>query len=155
MGVSAMKILVMSSIVIISIFLLNACATPAKEIPAQYASEYQYKNYDCKQIEIEAERLTTRVNELGIQVEERASHDSTATAVGLILFWPALFFINGDGPEAQEYGRLKGEYETLKQISIRENCGFEFKEIVPPDPVQNKKADEFVNIALDNETQLA
>lgn len=137
-----MKTIVISSVTSIFIFLLNGCATPAREISAQYVSDHQFTDYDCKQIEIEAEKLATRANELGVQVENQASHDSTATAVGLILFWPALFFINGNGPEAMEYGRIKGEYEAIKQVSIRKNCGFEFKEIVPPEAVQNKQANE-------------
>ncbi|MGH9425353.1 MAG: hypothetical protein ACRD2L_03485 [Terriglobia bacterium] len=55
-------------------------------------------------------------------------------AVGLILFWPTLFFIDGTGPEAQEYGRLKGEYEALEKVSIQKECGYEFKELAPPEP---------------------
>lgn len=45
------------------------------------------------------------------------------TGVGLILFWPALFFIDGDGPEANEYARLKGEHEALQKASIEKKCG--------------------------------
>ena len=43
--------------------------------------------------------------------------------VGLILFWPALFFLEGgDGPEAQEYARLKGEREAIERSSIKKKC---------------------------------
>jgi hypothetical protein len=59
-------------------------------------------------------------------------------ALGLVLFWPALFFIGGDGPEAQEYGRLKGEYDALEKASIQEECGYEFKELVIPERVASE-----------------
>jgi hypothetical protein len=44
-------------------------------------------------------------------------------AVGLVLFWPALFFLEGgDGPEAAEYACLKGEVDALEQVAIQKKC---------------------------------
>jgi hypothetical protein len=40
-----------------------------------------------------------------------------------VLFWPALFFLEGgDGAEAQEYARLKGEFDALQQMSVQKRC---------------------------------
>jgi hypothetical protein len=39
----------------------------------------------------------------------------------LVLFWPALFFIAGSD-NAEELGRLKGEYEALQQAAIAKKC---------------------------------
>ena len=45
--------------------------------------------------------------------------------VGLILFWPALFALEGgDGPDAEEYRRLKGEVDALQTVSVKKKCGF-------------------------------
>jgi hypothetical protein len=90
-----------------------------------------YEDYNCKQIGGELERVSRRVNELASQVDSRASGDTAKMTVGLILLWPTLFFIHGNGPEAQEYGRLKGEYETLEKVSIQKECGYEFKALEP------------------------
>lgn len=38
--------------------------------------------------------------------------------VGLVLFWPALFFLAGDD-QKEELARLKGEYEALEKASIQ------------------------------------
>jgi len=44
--------------------------------------------------------------------------------VGLILFWPTLFALEGgDGPDAGEYAQLKGEYEALRTNSVQKRCG--------------------------------
>ena len=44
--------------------------------------------------------------------------------VGLVLFWPALIFLEGgDGPEAAEYAQLKGNYEALQDNAILRKCG--------------------------------
>ena len=111
---------------------MTGCASSAKDVPTQYVSPLIYENYDCQQIGDELSRLTRKVNESAGKVEERASDDSGTMALSLVLFWPALFFIDGDGPEAQEYGRLKGEYDALEKTSIKKSCGHEFKELVIP-----------------------
>ena len=50
-----------------------------------------------------------------------------ATTVGVVLFWPALFFIAGDGPKAAELGRLKGEMDAIESAAIQKKCGIQFK----------------------------
>jgi hypothetical protein len=50
-----------------------------------------------------------------------------ATGVGIVLFWPALFFIKGEGASAGEVARLKGEMDAIEQASIRKNCNIQFQ----------------------------
>lgn len=59
--------------------------------------------------------------------DKKAENDAAAMAVGMILFWPALFFIKGDSETAAEVSRLKGEMEAIEQASIAKNCGIEFR----------------------------
>lgn len=102
---------------------LQACASSSDEIAAQYVSPMQYNAYDCQQIAAERQRVSSRVAQLKGEVDDNATGDAVATTVGVILFWPALFFIDGDGPEANEYARLKGEHEALQKASIEKKCG--------------------------------
>ena len=61
--------------------------------------------------------------------------------VGLILFWPTLFFLEGgDGPEAAEYARMKGEIDALETISIQKNCGIKFPEPPKKTPTEEQKS---------------
>lgn len=70
------------------------------------------------------ERVTNRANELHGRLKKLAEDDSAQMTVGLILFLPALFFLEGgDGPEAAEYARLKGERATLVKIAVEKDCG--------------------------------
>jgi hypothetical protein len=94
-------------------------------------SPLTYEDYNCKQVGGELERVSRRVGELASEVDSRASNDTVKMTVGIILLWPTLFFIHGNGPEAQEYGRLKGEYEALEKVSIQKECGYEFKKLTP------------------------
>jgi hypothetical protein len=112
------------------------CASNSREISAAYVSPLAYNGYTCPQLAAEMQRISTRVQQVSGTVDDRASNDSVAMGVGMILFWPALFFMKGDGPEAQELARLKGEYEAVNQAAIRNNCGMNVAP--PPPPVANQ-----------------
>jgi hypothetical protein len=101
---------------------LAGCASSSENIAAAYVSPNQYANYSCDQIREEQARVGTRVRQLAGDVDDNATGDAVAMGVGMILFWPALFFIEGDGPEANEYARLKGEHEALQKAAIEHNC---------------------------------
>ncbi len=106
-----------------SVLLLQACASHTNEIPAAYVSPLQYSDYSCKQIGAELQRVSTRAQQVAYDVNQNASGDTAAMAAGLILFWPALFFIDGDTPQSQEYARMKGEFDALEQAAIQKDCG--------------------------------
>ena len=103
--------------------LIAGCASKPSEIQAQYVSPITYSDYSCKQIRSEMRRVQSKVTSLGGQIEDNSSGDDMAMGVGMVLFWPALFFLDGDGTESQDYGRLKGEYEALEEAAIQQDCG--------------------------------
>lgn len=110
---------------------LTACSTSPDEIGASYVSPLTYQSYDCEQVVMEMDRVGRKSSDLYAQLDKKATNDQVATGVGMVLFWPALFFIDGDGPEAQEYARLKGEYEALEDTAIQKKCA---ADTLPPSP---------------------
>lgn len=54
--------------------------------------------------------------------------------VGLVVFWPALFFLGGTIRQEAEYARLKGEYDAVQQAAIEQKCPSMVvpKPLVPP-----------------------
>jgi hypothetical protein len=46
--------------------------------------------------------------------------------VELVLFWPALFFIKGDGADAAEVARIQGEMQPIEQLNRMKNCNIVF-----------------------------
>ncbi len=109
--------------------LLMGCATQPKDLPTAYVSPLQYKDYSCDQISMEMSRVSRKVNELRGVLKEDASNDTAQMAIGLIIFWPALFFLEGgDGADAAEFSRLKGEFEALEQVSIQKSCGIQVEQ---------------------------
>jgi hypothetical protein len=110
---------------------IAGCASSSSEIAPQYVSHLQYQNLSCSQIGAEAQRISRRVSEVSGVQDEKASSDAVATGVAIVLFWPAAFFVKGDGATAAELGRLKGEYEALEQASIRKHCALKFQRPTP------------------------
>jgi hypothetical protein len=99
---------------------MAGCASSPDKIQSSYISPLLYKDYDCEQIAGELERVSRRVSDLYGSLKKTSDDDSAQMAVGMLLFWPALFFLEGgDGPEAAEYGRLKGERDALEKAAIQ------------------------------------
>ena len=102
---------------------LAGCATKAENITADYVSPMQYDSYTCQQVEQELVRVSNQVRTVSGVQDKQAGNDTVATTVGMVVFWPALFFIGGEDKE-QELAQLKGEYEALQQSAILKECGF-------------------------------
>lgn len=93
--------------------LVTACASPPDQIPATYVSGRTYAAMDCTQLEGALEANAERAGELRFQLQDKANVDATQAGIGVI-FWPTLLFLEGgDGDDAKEYARLKGERKAL------------------------------------------
>ena len=107
----------------IALVLVSGCATPPNEIAASDVSPFQYNHYTCDQISQDLSRKTRKVSALYTDLKSVADTDETQMAVGLILFWPTLFFLEGgDDARASEFAQLKGEIEALHQVAVEKSC---------------------------------
>lgn len=106
---------------------IAGCASKSESIAPAYVSPMQYSGYDCRDLSIEASRLSSQAAQAMGQQDSRASRDAVATGVALVLFWPAAFFISGDGASSYEVARLKGEMNALQQASHQQRCGIDFR----------------------------
>ena len=117
-----MKKLLLVGVVGLSV-LIGGCASNPDNLSAQYVNDIQYKDYSCEQLASETANLNQRVSALHGQLDSEANKDAAQMAVGLVFLWPALFFLEGgDGPQAAEYSRLKGEKEAIDRAIVKKNC---------------------------------
>jgi outer membrane murein-binding lipoprotein Lpp len=107
--------------------LLAGCASSAAEIKPSYVSPLQYQNLSCQQIGLEMERVSRRASEVAGVQDGNRSQDAWVTAGAIVLFWPAAFFIKGDGQTAAELARLKGEFEALERVALEKNCNLQVR----------------------------
>ena len=109
--------------VLVLLTVISACASQPDDIGTAHVSEIQFQNHSCDQLRQELTRVSRRVSELHGSLKKTADNDAAQMGIGLILFWPTLFFLEGgDGPQAQEYARLKGEREAIERASIKKKC---------------------------------
>lgn len=130
-------------VVIISMVfcLLTACASNPDKIDAAYVSPLKYRNYDCDQIALEMDYVGQRTTKLYTRLKKERNKDNAQMGIGLVLFWPALFFLEGgDGPEAAEYAQLKGEFEALRDNSVQKKCRIESQS--PDDIIKDARKTE-------------
>ena len=105
---------------ILSVFMVG-CASSPGNISGSYVSPLQYQSYSCEQISQEMRRVGRKVQEVSGGQSSKATGDAVAMTVGLVIFWPALFFL-ASGDRGEELARLKGEAEALEQAAIQKNC---------------------------------
>lgn len=100
---------------------LSACATAPEDIAPTYVSPAGYSNLSCQQLNAEAAQLNSRLAAATGQQAQKASNDAAMTAVSLILFWPAAFFIKGDD-QAPAIAQMRGEAEAIRAAAVRKGC---------------------------------
>ena len=106
------------------LMILSGCSTNPNKIDAAYVSPLKYKDYNCDQIAMEMDYVGQRTTKLYGRLKNQNTADNWQMGVGLLLFWPSLFLLEGgDGPDATEYAQLKGEFEALRDNSVRRMCG--------------------------------
>lgn len=109
--------------IIIITLSIAACASNPDKISTAYISPLTYAKYDCQQIALEMTHVQRRTTELYGSLKKERKKDNWMMGIGMVLFWPTLFALSGgDGPEAAEFSRLKGENEALRQVSVEKKC---------------------------------
>ena len=107
---------------------LGGCASHPDKIGAQAVSPALYKNYSCDELQEEKDFVDGRLTELYTSLQSESRKDTAQVAAGVagIIVWPLLFSFaaleGGDGAEAVEYSRLRGQSEAIRQALIRKKC---------------------------------
>lgn len=110
-------------IALTTVSMLGGCASKSTNIPITYVSPNEYASLSCPTLENEMRDISQRVGAITGQVDKKASNDAWQMGVGLVLFWPALFFLEGgDGALQSEYALLKGKYEAASTQYNRKGC---------------------------------
>ena len=113
--------------ILLSVFLLVAgCASKPDDITGYYVSPYKYRDFTCGDIALEALALNNRFLVSQGKTAREAKIDSAQLALGLTLFWPALFFLDENNLESQSYSLMKGQMRALTVVSESKNCNVKF-----------------------------
>ena len=107
---------------IAALALTSACASQPDKIMATPTSTTQYDRMSCRSLGAEQTRIVTSVNLLTATQKQKADNDAGIMGVGMILFWPALFFLNGDSANAPQLAVAKGQYDAIMSVRTTKGC---------------------------------
>lgn len=107
--------------------LVAGCASKSSDISPTYVSPIMYQNHSCAQLAQEAQGISARAAQVSGAQDQKRTNDQIATGVAIVVFWPAAFFVGGDGPTSAELANLKGQMVAVEQASIQRNCGIQFQ----------------------------
>ena len=111
---------------------IAGCASKSSEIAPTYVSPMIYQNYNCQQLAQEAQSVSTRAAQIAGVQDQKSTNDAVVTGVAVVIFWPAAFFVKGDGATAAELGNLRGHMNAIEQASIQKKCGIQFNQPSAP-----------------------
>jgi len=100
---------------------LVGCAAAPDQIAAAYVSPTAYTGQTCGQLNAAAVQLNARLASATGQQAQQANSDATMTAVALILFWPAAFWIGGND-QGPAIAQMRGEAEAIRAAAIQRGC---------------------------------
>jgi len=101
---------------------LGACAQSPDSIEASSVSPMLYQGQSCAALNAEAIRVNDRLGDLTGRQADAASNDAAMTAVSLVLFWPAMFFVGSSGDHSADISRLRGEAEAIATAARQRGC---------------------------------
>jgi len=111
-------------ILFICLVIISGCAKKAQDIKPSYVPSIEYSDKTCKQLKDEVLSTNRELRVIaGIQ-DDTASKDQIAMGVGLVLFWPALFFLANGDDNQRKISELKGRYDAIKLVAKRKKCSF-------------------------------
>jgi hypothetical protein len=106
-----------------SVALVAGCATRSDNIQPASVSMIPYRALNCAQVREEVERVSTGIAYAARQQDDAANVDAFGMAVGVAVMPAMLLFTRGDGANAAELSRLRGELEALRTVNIERQCG--------------------------------
>ena len=105
---------------IVASLLLMGCASSSEDISPSYVSPIVCQNSSCDQLAEEGRRVSQQAAIASGQQDKLKTRDTVATTAGVVLFWPALFFVDGDGPKAAEVARIVSQSVVYLTAAVAE-----------------------------------
>ena len=102
--------------------LLSACADRANSIDAAYVPSRAYMAHPCGALRAEKLRVEHAERELAYKQDKAADTDAWIVAGGVLLFWPALFLLEGDTGNEGSIARARGEGVAIVSAMNSKGC---------------------------------
>lgn len=105
-----------------AVAMLAACAKQPEQVVAAPVSTLPYQGLSCRALAIEEAQIVEHVHTLTGAQKKKANADAAIMAVGVIVFWPALFALAAGTDQEAALSRAKGEYEAIQKAKAAKRC---------------------------------
>lgn len=102
---------------------LAGCASRALDTGPDPSDPAQFVGWTCDAMALELERVQQRAADVAYAADPRRGNDVVALGLGVTVFWPALFAMRPDGPDAVELAQLKKRHDALRSVVDTRGCG--------------------------------
>ena len=116
-------------IIVISACFVFSCSTAKKahQVDAVYIPSSQYENKSCDEILLLAEEIKQKTPSLERIVNETRRKDKVKEQVGLWLFFPTYFFMEGNAEEQTDLALARGNLNALRNVGIQKRCDSRYR----------------------------
>lgn len=101
--------------------LLAACASASRDVMPINMPMQPYVKLTCEELRTELEQVSDQITVVSKRIDETSIGSRLAMGVGVV-FWPALFLIDGKGDAQDELARLKGEKISIEDAMLERDC---------------------------------
>jgi uncharacterized membrane protein YgdD (TMEM256/DUF423 family) len=110
------------------------CAGMGKDADCVPAFTSYDKEMDCDEIRVALRMVMRDIEAKAEAKQSKAVSNGVLLGVGLLLFWPSLFFMDLSDTERKELQALKNRYDRLMYLAEKKGCDVgEFK-VEQPEP---------------------
>lgn len=106
---------------IISILMMMTGCGGRQAYPVQ-VSQIGDNRLSCNQLESEMGRINYEIQNKSGQKSKGDNKDAALAVTGLILFWPALFFMDLSNADKTELEAMRSRHNHLKSIYTNKGC---------------------------------
>ncbi|MGB7303635.1 MAG: hypothetical protein WBD13_05110 [Burkholderiaceae bacterium] len=104
-----------------AVLLLAGCAAPSSGVEPLYAPLAPYASLTCAKLNAEKRQLAAEIKTISARLDDTSAGDKLAIGVGVV-FWPALFMIDGKGDDQDKLAILKGQQISVDDALIMQDC---------------------------------
>lgn len=97
-------------------------ANTSSELAPELVSPSMYSGMSCLQLRSEAELVKVATPALAVAVDREYKNDKALETVTWILFWPAMFAMDGNDAEAAQLDRAKDQLEAVTRQMKNKGC---------------------------------
>ena len=107
---------------IISMIMMMMTGCGGRQAYPVQVSKIGDSRLSCNQLESDMGRINHEIRNKSGQKSKGDNKDAVLVGVGLVLFWPALFFMDLSNADKTELEALRSRHNYLKSIYINKGC---------------------------------